>query len=75
MPIVIAMVSIALVTMLIIQLKSELVQNDMKPRLKRKQSSLKKRTASLKNLKGQLKKKKKPAKKKAKKTKAKKRKR
>jgi len=75
MPTLIAMVSIALVAMLFVQLQSELVQNNIKAKRKSRQAALAKRERSLKNLKGQLKKKKKPSKKKAKKSKAKKRKR
>ena len=66
MPILIAMVAAGLVAMLVIQLRYELVQNDIKARKKSKQAALKKRERSLKRLKGQLKKKKKSSRKKSK---------
>ena len=58
MPTLIAMVAAGLVAMLVIQLRYELVQNDIKARRKSRQAALKKRERSLKRLKGQLKKKK-----------------
>ena len=66
MPILIAMVAAGLVAMLVIQLRYELVQNDIKARKKSRQAALKKRERSLKRLKGQLKKKKKSSRKKSK---------
>ena len=59
MPTLIAMVAAGLVAMLVIQLRYELVQNDIKARRESRQAALKKRERSLKRLKGQLKKKKK----------------